>query len=269
MKDIKDDIVLIKQIAAAAVAAGIEQIELIIALVIIGSGGNPYAAAIDATQRANLLFARPKGCSPEAETMFQKICWGLMQIRGSVARSLGFTGWLPELVDPGLNLELGAKYLKQLMERYGERYGIEGVIAAYQTEAPRKIGDRFVNQSYVDAILKLMDEYRPLAAEIRERIGGETSNNTQADATDNTTQVPEGAFIPTVDHTVETLSALTRAQLVELAKAEYGLELSAQSKKEALATQILTAQAEKLYFAAGDLEGKEGVTFAEEDTAVE
>lgn len=281
MKDIKDNIVLIRQIAAAAYAAGIEQIELIIALVIIGSGGNPYAAAIDATQRANLLYTRPAECSPETETLFQKTRWGLMALRGSVARSLGFYGWLSGLVEPELNLALGVKYLTQLMERYRERYGIEGVIAAYQTEAPRKIGERYINQGYVDAVLKLMGEYKPLAEEMREMLEAEkrasddqeTQGNEQGEADDNqdlaSAGVTEETFIPEVKHTAETLNELTKAQLVDLAKSEFGLELAAQSKKETLVAQILVAQASTLDFTAEDLEGEKGVTFDEKDTAGE
>lgn len=262
MTDIKDNIVLIRQIAAAAYEAGIEQIELIIALIVIGSGADPYVANIDATQRANLLFPRPIECSPETETMMQKTRWGLMQLRGSIARSLGFTGWLPALIDPELNLTLGGEYLAELIERYGTRYGIEGVIAAYQTETPRRIGDRYVNQGYVDAVLKLMDTYKPLSEEIRQMVNSEVA---QA-ATGN---VPNDTFAPVADHTKETLNELSKAQLVGLAKAEYGLELSALSKKDTLISQILVAQADRLDFTAEDLEGQEGVSFGEKDTGDE
>lgn len=265
MEKITDNPVLLVQIMAAAVAQGIDP-ALVLALIDIESGGNTYAAAIDATQRVNLLFSRPAKCSPETETMMQKTRWGLMQIRGSVARSLGFEGWLTELTVPLFNVELGAKYLSQLTERYGERYGIEGVIAAYQTETPRRIGDRYVNQAYVNAVLQLTQEYAPLAAEIREKLTAETSGDGTEEDTGNTPDISRGAFVPTVDHTAETLNELSKAQLVELAKTDFGLELSASLSKAKLITQVLTAQADTLNFTVGDLEGQEGVSFTQEDT---
>lgn len=264
MKDIKDDLVLIRQIAVAVYDAGIEMLELILALVIIGSGGDPYAATVDGMQRANLLYPRPTDCSPETEAICQKTRWGLMALRGSVARSLGFSGWLPELVDPQINLAFGAMYLAQLMERYRERYGIEGVIAAYQAEAPRRIGDRYINQAYVDAVLKLMKEYAPLAAEIRETLSGEQKTPEDTSAEPDNDATPDLTEVTAADCTAETLDKLTKAQLVELAK-EIGLELSASLSKAKFIAAILAFQAEAL----DNSEAQEVATIAQEDTAVE
>lgn len=253
-----NDPALLGQIMAAAVAQGIDP-ALVLALIEIESGCNPFMTQVEATQRANLLFQRPEECSPEMETLSQKTRWGLMQIRGSVARSLGFDGWLPQLAEPLFNVEIGAKYLKQLTERFGERHGIEGVIAAYHTEAPRKIGDKFVNQAYVDEVLGLMKSYQPFVKEILESVMAEEIPSVAVDTTD----VPALADVPVVDHTLETLNALAKAQLAELLKTEYGIDAAANATKAKLIEQILVAQAEALEITASDLEGQEGHLFCQ------
>lgn len=264
MEKITDNPALLGQIMAASVAQGIDP-ALVLALIETESGCNPFMTQVEATQRANLLFARPADCSPEMETLSQKTRWGIMQIRGSVARSLGFDGWLPQLAEPLFNVEIGAKYLKQLTERYGQRYGIPGVIAAYHTEAPRRIGDKFVNQAYVDAVLTLMQLYQPFVKEILESVMAEET----ASAGENAEGVPDQATVPVVDHTLETLNALTKAQLAELLKSEYGVDAAANATKAKLIEQILVAQAETLEITASGLDGQEGITVLPEDTSAE
>lgn len=48
----------------------------------------------------------------DQEWWAQQASWGLMQIMGAVAREYGFRGpYLPELVDPGINIRIGCKVL--------------------------------------------------------------------------------------------------------------------------------------------------------------
>jgi soluble lytic murein transglycosylase-like protein len=95
------------------------------------------------------------------EQVGQQTSWGLMQVMGAVAREYGFTGWFPELCQPEVGLEYGCKHFK----RYADRYGnwIEA-IAAYNAGSPRKAGDQYVNQSYVDKVLRAWNQYDPMVS---------------------------------------------------------------------------------------------------------
>lgn len=49
---------------------------------------------------------------PDQEWWGQQASWGLMQIMGSAARERGFMGgYLPQLVEPEINVEFGLKHL--------------------------------------------------------------------------------------------------------------------------------------------------------------
>ena len=71
------------------------------------------------------------------------------QIMGGVARELGFAGYLPELCDPAVGLEYSCRHLKRYYTKYGNW---PDTIASYNAGSPRKIGEIFVNQSYVDKV---------------------------------------------------------------------------------------------------------------------
>ncbi|MDR2522554.1 MAG: transglycosylase SLT domain-containing protein [Synergistaceae bacterium] len=141
--------------------------ELVLALIEAESGGNPYAARLTANYPYTVMQAsRPSACDLSTENIMQKTAWGLMQLMGATARSLGFDGWLPELAEPKVCLPLGAEYLKRLMGRYHEKYGLAGVVSACNTGTPRTRPDgKFVNQGYVDKVLKTMEKYKPIVRE--------------------------------------------------------------------------------------------------------
>jgi soluble lytic murein transglycosylase-like protein len=84
------------------------------------------------------------------ETHLQCFSWGLMQIMGSVARELGFSGYLHELAQPELGLAYGCMKLKQLKEHYGNELD---VIAAYNQGGLQKVGDLYKDQNYVDSVV--------------------------------------------------------------------------------------------------------------------
>lgn len=93
--------------------------------------------------------------------------FGLMQILLGTARGLGYQGDAGALFQPALNLELGAKLLRQNLDRV-QRYtpalsqleAENRAIAAYNAgwskerpgDAPRTSSGRFVNQAYVDRV---------------------------------------------------------------------------------------------------------------------
>jgi hypothetical protein len=181
----------------------------------------------------------PSDCTLNTEILMQKTSWGLMQIMGATARSVGFDGWLPELTDAKTNVRTGTAYLALMMGRHYKRHGLPGVIAAYNAGSPRTRPDgKFVNQSYVDKVLKAMEKYKPIVEEKGEEalaehdkaIAEETSG-TEGNANENKTT--EDAF---------SLDKLNKAQLLEYAK-EKGFTVDAKWKVEDIRAAIRAAEA--------------------------
>lgn len=143
--------------------------ELVVALIAAESGGDAYACSYESLAQTSMQSAKPRQCRLDTESVCQKMRWGLMQIQGATARRLGFDLWLSQLSVPLVNLEWGIKYLAHLTNQFYKRHGYAGVIAAYHSGNPRKIGTEYVNQLYVDKVLKLMERYRPIVAEKRDQ----------------------------------------------------------------------------------------------------
>ncbi len=143
--------------------------ELVVALIAAESGGDAYACSYESLAQTAMQSARPRQCSLDTESVCQKMRWGLMQISGAAARRLGCELWLPQLSVPLVNLEWGVKYLVHLTNQFYKRHGYAGVIAAYHSGSPRRSGGGYVNQLYVDRVLKLVEEYKPIVAEKREQ----------------------------------------------------------------------------------------------------
>lgn len=94
--------------------------------------------------------------SRHTEWVGQQMSWGAMQIMGAVARENGFSGWFPELCGEE-GIEFGCRHLAALYRRFHDKWGMDGVISAYNAGSPRKVGGVFVNQSYVDKVRKQME----------------------------------------------------------------------------------------------------------------
>lgn len=74
---------------------------------------------------------------------------GLMQIRESTARGLGYGGAVARLFEPEVSIDLGAKLVRQLWDRYQGR--VADVLADYNG-GPRMVkapGGPYGNQQYV------------------------------------------------------------------------------------------------------------------------
>jgi len=141
------------------------------------AAGKPFRALTPAELASRFPpddFRAPPGADPDAEYWGQSASWGLMQIMGAVARERGFRGqFLPALCDPLENLRIGCRVLFSCFERFGKA---PAAIAAYNAGSPRYIdgtrnidGPRtFVNQAYVDKVLKAAELWRAwLASESR------------------------------------------------------------------------------------------------------
>jgi len=97
---------------------------------------------------------RAKIGSRNTEWVGQQASWGPMQIMGAVARELGFEGHFPELCGlPGV--EYGCKKLSKLVDRYYDKYGMEGVVAAYNAGSPILVAGRYANRDYVNKVFRL------------------------------------------------------------------------------------------------------------------
>jgi hypothetical protein len=86
---------------------------------------------------------------------------GLMQLMPTTARSYG----IADVLDPAANINGGAKHLRVLLDRYGER-NLELVLAAYNAgeEAVERHGRQVPpyaeTQGYVRAVLRHLEGYR-------------------------------------------------------------------------------------------------------------
>ena len=124
--------------------------ELVYAICQVESSLNPSAIRHEPHYR--WLVGDNETMSP-TERHEQMTSWGLMQVMGAVARELGHTGPLSDLLDPPTGLFYGCLHLR----RFRAKYDIwPDVIAAYNAGSPRRVAGQigpYVNQSYVDKVL--------------------------------------------------------------------------------------------------------------------
>lgn len=148
------------KVKMAAENEGIEPI-LLLAIVMTESSGNQFAMRYEPNWRywANAEgFAVRNRVTVETERMLQSFSWGLTQIMGSVARELLFKDELTRLIDPDLNLSLGAKKLKTLTKKHTK---LDDAVAAYNAGIPKLRADlKYFNQHYVDRVNKFMKELK-------------------------------------------------------------------------------------------------------------
>ena len=123
---------------------------------------------------------KPRAYNPEGSGTNPSL--GLMQIRVSTARGLGFVGEPEGLYNPYINLDLGCKFLGDLISNARKNgFGTDSAISSYNggpsTDRPGDgkrgvkskgkctggLRDPFCNQSYVDSVV---DRWARYAAEI-------------------------------------------------------------------------------------------------------
>ena len=125
--------------------------ELVYAICQVESSLNPTATRYEPHFR--WLVGDNEAMSP-SERHDQMTSWGLMQVMGSVARELGHTGPLTDLLHPPTGLFYGCLHLR----RFRAKYDLwPDVIAAYNAGSPRRVAGQigpYVNQSYVDKVLR-------------------------------------------------------------------------------------------------------------------
>jgi hypothetical protein len=103
-------------------------------------------------------WAKLLGQTFETEKMQQATSWGAMQIMGTVARELGFKGYIPMLCLPDVGIRYGCLKLRNLLDKYSD---LTDAIASYNAGSPRKNADgTYVNQIYVDKVLAEIKKIR-------------------------------------------------------------------------------------------------------------
>jgi hypothetical protein len=128
---------------------------IISGIITVESTWNPWAYRLEPTFHWTLRvkeFASAEHFTEASERALQKSSFGLMQLMGGTARTLGFNGYLPELFDPEKNLNWGLKLWSRLRLRYPS---VEDAIAAYNAGSAKKdVGGTYVNQEYVTKVLR-------------------------------------------------------------------------------------------------------------------
>lgn len=133
------------------VARGIAELRgldpvLVAAVVEQESGWRPEATRYEEHYR--WLVVPAEGCGLEdsaAELRGQRTSWGLLQIMGANARSLGLSGPFEALLRPGLGLEYGCRYLAQQLRREGGN--VRRALSRYNSGSPAsEAGLRYADQ---------------------------------------------------------------------------------------------------------------------------
>jgi hypothetical protein len=94
------------------------------------------------------VYSLKNAISIDTERALQRFSYGLCQIMGANARSVGFEDKLMDLLDPMLNLEYGIKFFAK---RCGEYVYAQDQAAAWNYGSIKRIaGGYYINQGYVD-----------------------------------------------------------------------------------------------------------------------
>lgn len=130
-------------------------VKTVTAQILKESGGNTWKCRYEPGWRlfnAPEMWAKMLGQSAATETNQQATSWGLMQIMGCTARDLGYSGLITELLIPDEGIHFGCMYLAKQLRRYGNYIDALG---AYNAGSVQRIGNKLVNQEYVDQIMEI------------------------------------------------------------------------------------------------------------------
>lgn len=127
--------------------------DLVLAIIQVESNGNKWACRFEPGwkyHKDTIKWAKALLQSEETEKNQQSTSWGLMQVMGTVAREMGFTGHLPQLCLEPVGIRCGCLKLQSLFKKYESQ---DDVISAYnQGNARKDETGRYINQGYVDKV---------------------------------------------------------------------------------------------------------------------
>jgi hypothetical protein len=92
------------------------------------------------------------------EPQIQDASRGLMQTLYATARDMGYTGAPEGLFDPATSIEYGTRYLKRQLLRYSG--DTARAVAAYNSGTAYVRNGAFVNQPYVDRVMRFYAAFR-------------------------------------------------------------------------------------------------------------
>lgn len=115
---------------------------------------NVDAALVKAIVAAESSF-RPRAFRDEPR--INDASYGLMQTLYATAKDMGYRGAPEGLYDPATSIEFGTRYLAKQLRRYNGN--VPFAVAAYNSGTAYERDGRFVNQSYVDRVLRFYERY--------------------------------------------------------------------------------------------------------------
>lgn len=92
------------------------------------------------------------------EPQIHDASYGLMQTLYSTAKGLGYGGTPEGLYDPATSIEFGTAYLAKQLRRYNGN--VPYAVAAYNSGTAYMREGTFVNQAYVDRVMRFYAKYR-------------------------------------------------------------------------------------------------------------
>lgn len=128
--------------------------DLVSAMITVESSGNPWVTRYEPGWSYFYRiekFSELLRITQISERVLQATSFGPLQVMGSVARELGFQGYLTELTIPEIAIKYGCLKFKQCLTRYPE---IWDAVSAYNQGSPRKEGVKYLNQEHVDKVAK-------------------------------------------------------------------------------------------------------------------
>lgn len=129
---------------------------LVQAIVMQETAGNPWSTRFESEWKyfeTPNFWAGKLGISVDTEKTLQAMSWGPMQLMGSVAREMGFAAELTRLVDPLTALTFSCAKFSKLCAKYTDE---NDIIASWNAGSPRKLGDQYANQHYVDGVRRFL-----------------------------------------------------------------------------------------------------------------
>ena len=104
----------------------------------------------------NTAIHKPASSTHQTERFFQKCSWGVMQVMGGVFRQYQYRGWLSKIPENlHIQLDYGCRHLSSKINRYGLDRGI----LSYNSGSPVKRNGRYINEKYLEKVLKYSREY--------------------------------------------------------------------------------------------------------------
>ena len=141
-----------------------ELLPVILSIARVESSFNPFACRYEPNYRWLYKpeeFYRSYSSTVDTEIFFQKCSLGLMQVMGAVFRELGYREPLPKVFcDVKAQLLYGYRHFLRFYKKYES---LEEAISSYNAGSPRrKENGEFVNQTYVDRVLREVENLREL-----------------------------------------------------------------------------------------------------------